>query len=224
MTRILIRLFVLLCAFFCAAFGQATTRDLQSVGEKGAAYLTSIAVAQHLQGTTCFHSWLVAKRWESLPQAFDEFSKVMITEIVLQYPNANRQEIERMFNTERVKLEKVVYQETEKFRNIQISDTQCRKERDQIQTFLSQSYTQWKSLRDTSAWEFYANTPTAPQRLTPSIPQAAPAVAAIPARKPSIDDTLEGAQRIDFFKKLLDLGVITQEEFVKKRAEILATM
>lgn len=216
------------------AFGSG--RDLNALGEKGGAYLGSVAIAEHLKSTPCFNRWVLVNQWESLPQAFDEFSKVVITELVLQNPNSSRYEIEKIFNQERVKMERMVYKETEKFRNLEVSDRECRQDGPKIKAFMMDAYKQWKLAKDGSAWEFYANSGTqAPSATSASnvwgtgtskpVPESAEvARAPTPARKPTMDDTLEGAQRIDFFKKLLDLGVITKEEFLQKRAEILATM
>lgn len=195
-------------------------RDISYIGEKGGAYLASIGIAQHLKNTRCFNAWLGANQWETLPQAFDEFSKVIITELVLQNPQATRRQIENVYEAQRGKIEQMVYKETEKFKGIQVSDEECRTEGLKVRNFMMNAYKEWKLIKDGSAWEFYTNTPPAPQA---QVQNTAPISSTVKSR-PTMDDTLEGAQRIDFFKKLMDLGVITKEEFAIKRAEILKTM
>jgi hypothetical protein len=214
-----LRFFPLLIAMLFSSQVYAN-RDITFMGEKGGAYLASVGIAQHLKNTRCFNAWLSANQWESLPQAFDEFSKVIITELVLQNPQATRRQIENVYEAQRGKIEQMVYKETEKFKGIQVSDEECRIEGPKVKNFMMNAYKEWKLLKDGSAWEFYANASPAPQ-VQAAQNQISPVLA---KPKPTIDDALEGAQRIDFFKKLMDLGVITKEEFAIKRAEILKTM
>lgn len=216
-----LRFLSLLIAIFFSSQVYAN-RDITFMGEKGGAYLASVGIAQHLKNTRCFNTWLSVNQWENLPQAFDEFSKVIITELVLQNPQATRRQIENVYEVQRVKIEQMVYKETEKFKGIQVSDEECRVEGPKVKNFMMNAYKEWKLLKDGSAWEFYANTAPVPQAQSQNIQNQQ--MSSVVKPKPTIDDALEGAQRIDFFKKLMDLGVITKEEFAIKRAEILRTM
>lgn len=221
MTFLNVRSLFLILVMFISSQVYAS-RDITFIGEKGGAYLASVGIAQHLKSTRCFNAWLSANQWESLPAAFDEFSKVIITELVLQNPQATRRQIENVYETQRGKIEQMVYSETEKFKGIQVSDEECRVEGSKVRNFMMNAYKEWKLIKDGSAWEFYANTPPVPQAQSQHIPNQP--IITTAKSKPTIDDALEGAQRIDFFKKLMDLGVITKEEFAIKRAEILKTM
>lgn len=220
-----LRFLFLILAMFISSQVYAS-RDITFIGEKGGAYLASVGIAQHLKNTRCFNAWLSVNQWETLPAAFDEFSKVIITELVLQNPQATRRQIENVYETQRGRIEQMVYSETEKFKGIQVSDEECRVEGPKVRNFMMNAYKEWKLIKDGSAWEFYAN--TSPTTSAKSLDQAqnipSQQISSVTKSKPTIDDALEGAQRIDFFKKLMDLGVITKEEFAIKRAEILKTM
>jgi len=217
-------LLLLMTIVGCAPVTKVTSNEY-FIEENGGNYIGSIAVADSfLQGNCAVFLPNYKKDWPDINQAMYEFKNVLTSEYIANRPYVQRnliekQVIEEIFGGQfETSLNKIKV----KFRLVDGSREECLRLFQNVSMHLTIVKWQWNLFRDNSYWgqaineykkEAIKNHQNKPRLLGEDV---------VP--KLTFDQLQEGFQRIDYFRKQRDVGLISQQEFEVRRSKIISTL
>lgn len=220
----MIKYFLLVVALLCGCSPVKKVTSNEFFIEKTAGeYIGAIAIADSvISGKCSIYYSNYKKDWPDINQAMYEFKNVLTSEYIANRPYISQRLIEEQVINDIFDgtFEKSLNQIKARFSLVDGTRESCNRLLVDVTMHLTTLQWSWGLFRDNSYWgRAMAEYQRSAIKANGGKP---PSENILP--KLTFDQLQEGFQRIDYFRKQRDIGLITQREFEIRRAKILETL